>query len=640
MKGKRVFVSGGAGVIGQELIPRLAERGAIIFVGDLKPRPVSFPNSVQYRQGDLNSFTKPEMENFAPEIFIHLAATFERSAETYGFWEENFWHNVRLSDHLMTIAKDLPSLRRVVFASSYLVYNEELYEFEEPQESVVKLKESDPISPRNLTGMAKLSHEMELKFLEQFRSDQFSSVCARIFRGYGKGSRCVISRWIRMLLNDEPISVYRPEGKFDYIYAADSAEGLVRLAENYSVSGIVNLGTGRSREVRDIVDILKEYFPTMKLEMAESDIPFEASQADTTLLEEVVGWLPEYDLERSIPEMISYEREKKDKSDSEELSSIRNILITSASKKIPLIRSVKSAAQKVHPNIKIIAGDTDENALSRYEADDFWKMPPAVDDELPRIMQECTRRNIDLIIPTRDGELKYWAKHSEKLLQEGIEVIVSPLASLEWCLDKLLFSEFGKSHNLPFIPTSESPKEFHEDKLVVKERYGAGSRGIAIGVNYDEAQIHAGKLENPIFQPYVEGREISIDAYVDKRNQVKGIVLRTRDSVVQGESQVTTTFRNEKLQSKITGILELLKLRGPVVMQAFLDNKDQLHIIECNPRIGGASTASIAAGLDIWYWAILEASNVDISDYPFFRVPREVKQIRMAQDLHIYDCNF
>src|SRR5690242_16502072 len=114
MQGKRVFVSGGAGVIGCEMIPRLLDRGATVLVGDLKPRPASFPPEVQYRRGDLNTMCQAEMEAFAPEVFIHLAATFERSTESYGFWEENFWHNVRLSHHLMTIAKDLPSLRRVV----------------------------------------------------------------------------------------------------------------------------------------------------------------------------------------------------------------------------------------------------------------------------------------------------------------------------------------------------------------------------------------------------------------------------------------------------------------------------------------------------------------------------------------------
>ena len=78
-----------------------------------------------------------------------------------------------------------------------------------------------------------------------------ASACARIFRGYGCNSRDVISRWVRALLAGEPINVFRPEGIFDYIYAEDSAEGLIRLAES-NVTGIINLGTGRGRRVQEV----------------------------------------------------------------------------------------------------------------------------------------------------------------------------------------------------------------------------------------------------------------------------------------------------------------------------------------------------------------------------------------------------
>jgi carbamoyl-phosphate synthase large subunit len=300
MNGKRVFVSGGAGVIGLEMIPKLLARGATVMVGDLKSRPTSFPREVIYRQGDLNEMHEREMRQFAPEIFIHLAATFERSAETYGFWEENFWHNVRLSHHMMSLVKDQSTLERVVFASSYLIYDPTLYQFSSPSDAAVSLREGDPVQPRNLTGMAKFSHEIELRFIDQFRASHFSTVCTRIFRGYGRNSRDVISRWIRSLLNGETITVYRGEGLFDYIYAVDTAEGLIRLAEKVAVTGIINLGTGQSRRVNDVVNILREYFPCMKSVDAESDIPFEASQAEMSRFGELVGWIPEYDLEKAI----------------------------------------------------------------------------------------------------------------------------------------------------------------------------------------------------------------------------------------------------------------------------------------------------------------------------------------------------
>ena len=371
---KRVFVSGGAGVIGLELVQRLCARGSIVFVGDIKPRPSAFPPSVLYWQGDLNKFTKQEFDAFAPDVFIHLAATFERTNETYEFWNENFLHNVQLSHHLMTLAKDSATLKRVVFASSYLIYEPSLYQFSSSQEVALALRETDPVAPRNLTGMAKLSHEIELDFLSKHCSSQFSSVCARIFRGYGCGSRDVISRWVRSLLDGDPIKVFRPEGLFDYVYAADSAEGLIRLAD-VSFSGIVNLGTGCSRRVSEVVDILRQYFPDMRVTAVDSDIPFEASQADTSLLERITGWKPKFDITKAIPLMIEYERLQRANSTDNLKTQIPCILVTSASRKIPLVRSLQKAAKEIHPKATVVAGDIDPKALSFHIADASWTMP-------------------------------------------------------------------------------------------------------------------------------------------------------------------------------------------------------------------------------------------------------------------------
>ena len=156
----------------------------------------------------------------------------------------------------MSILKDIPSLKRVIFASSYLIYDPSLYSFDKPQKNSYRLKETDPIYPRNLTGMAKLMHEIELRFLGDFKCDDFSSVSARIFRSYGKHSRDVISRWIMSLLKGETLSVFRKEGMFDYIYAGEVAEGLIKLAENGNARGIYNLGNDNSRSIRYIEMLL------------------------------------------------------------------------------------------------------------------------------------------------------------------------------------------------------------------------------------------------------------------------------------------------------------------------------------------------------------------------------------------------
>lgn len=313
-----------------------------------------------------------------------------------------------------------------------------------------------------------------------------------------------------------------------------------------------------------------------------------------------------------------------------------HVLVTSASKKVPLVRAVQDAARKLHSNIQVIAGDLNENALTRYIADGFWKMPRSVDTEIDAIIVGCKERNIRTIIPTRDGELLFWAQSQTCFAEQEIDVVVSPVASVQICLDKLAFAQFGEIYGLPFIPTSTHLDEIEWERYVVKERYGAGARKIGLNLDRQSAVEHSAMLENPIYQPYIAGREISIDAWLDRSHQVKGLVLRSRDQIIDGESQVTTTFRDAQIEVLVKEILQTLKLTGPVVLQALIDAKNNLYIIECNSRFGGASTLSIAAGLDIFYWSLLESYGVDISVYPFARVPNEVRQIRVPSDIYIH----
>jgi carbamoyl-phosphate synthase large subunit len=93
---------------------------------------------------------------------------------------------------------------------------------------------------------------------------------------------------------------------------------------------------------------------------------------------------------------------------------------------------------------------------------------------------------------------------------------------------------------------------------------------------------------------------------------------------------VTTTFRDAALEEQAVRVLAALQLRGPVVLQAIVVDGG-LRVIECNPRFGGASTASIAVGLDSLYWSLAEA--LGDTESPFFnRSPGEIRQIRMPVD--------
>lgn len=303
--GKRVLITGSMGIIGKALVSRLVSEGAQILSVDIKPTNWS-DNSIKHVQADLSKVIPDECASFGPEVIFHLAATFERTIESPGYWKTSFDNNVLATHRLLEKVSSLDSLKLFVFASSYLIYDPKLYM---GAIEVCSLKETDPIAPRNLVGLAKYFTERELSFLEDTER-QFRAVSARIFRVYGRGSRDVISRWIRAGLRGERIEVWGKDSRFDYIYADDVAEGLIKLAESQNAEGIVNLGSGRSRSIGEVIDILKQKIATLQVNEITSDIQRESSQADMSLFNKITGWVPSTTLEEGIQQIVEYERQK------------------------------------------------------------------------------------------------------------------------------------------------------------------------------------------------------------------------------------------------------------------------------------------------------------------------------------------
>lgn len=312
-----------------------------------------------------------------------------------------------------------------------------------------------------------------------------------------------------------------------------------------------------------------------------------------------------------------------------------NVLITSISKKVPLIQCVKKALSKLDENIKIIGGDTDKKAIGKYFLDEFWKMPMISKINISEFIQVCKQKNISVIIPTRDGDLDFFSRNKDILKSKEIHVMISDFNSINKCFDKLKFSNNDDNFQKLFIPTFDNIENNLNKRFVVKERFGAGSLSIGINLSKEKALEHSLLLENPVFQPYIEGFEISIDAYIDLNNQIKGIVLRKREIVVNGESQVTTIIEDITLEKEFKSILRYLNLYGHVMLQAIIDSKNKIHIIECNPRFGGASTLAIRAGLDSFYWVYLESLKLSIEDHHFKKSDEEITQVRYSKDLYI-----
>jgi carbamoyl-phosphate synthase large subunit len=205
-------------------------------------------------------------------------------------------------------------------------------------------------------------------------------------------------------------------------------------------------------------------------------------------------------------------------------------------------------------------------------------------------------------------------------------------------LDKLKFSEFLSNQNQINIETTTNIESLDQKGFyVVKERFGSGSKEIGLRLNFEEALKHSHKLSSPIFQKFIEGTEISADVWIIPE-VYKSIVLRYRTVIQDGESQITRIFKNSQFENQLLDLALQLEISGPAVIQAIIDSENNLHIVECNPRFGGASTASNAAGSRVLRKMILYSlkgeAGISVSKVEEIR---ELTQARVAMDILKYD---
>jgi nucleoside-diphosphate-sugar epimerase len=244
-QGKRVLVTGSSGVIGRCLVDRLLSMEANILSIDVEPFPFlkTTHRNITHIQNNVGNVIHPIVE-FNPEIVFHLAAMFGRTKDSKNYWMNSISNNAVVSHVLLKLLANSTDTKVFVFASSYLVYDPDLY----LSTYECSLFEGDNLRPRNVVGLSKYFTEKELEFISM-ENKNFRSVSARIFRVYGYGSHDIISRWIRSVLKGEDLQVYGRYAQFDYIFADDVAVGLIKMAETKQANGPINLGSGVSTSI-------------------------------------------------------------------------------------------------------------------------------------------------------------------------------------------------------------------------------------------------------------------------------------------------------------------------------------------------------------------------------------------------------
>jgi carbamoyl-phosphate synthase large subunit len=288
----------------------------------------------------------------------------------------------------------------------------------------------------------------------------------------------------------------------------------------------------------------------------------------------------------------------------------QNILITSAGRRVSLVRFFKEAVDVAGLPAKVYCTDLNPQWSSACRVADAAFDAPRVDDAgYGHFLANLIERNdIGLMIPTIDTELPILASLRPRLAQAGCEVIVSDLSFVRRCRDKRLTGEIFADLGI------ESPKTFGIDALdfpcFAKPYDGSLSKGARRIDTPQEAVLASERDDKIIFMEYLDPehyREYTVDMYLDREGNTKCIVPRQRIEVRCGEISKGITDKGAVYEWLRSRFRRLTGARGCITVQIFSSRAQDRYVgIEINPRFAGGYPLSHLAGARYTDWLIDE----------------------------------
>jgi carbamoyl-phosphate synthase large subunit len=164
-----------------------------------------------------------------------------------------------------------------------------------------------------------------------------------------------------------------------------------------------------------------------------------------------------------------------------------------------LIRDIIDSLHDAHDfDVLIIGVDANPSAHGRLLCDRFEVLPVAEEDEfgyIDSILKIHEDIGIDVLITLSEGESRVVARYRDRLIDAGIRVSVSNSSTVEIMTDKLMMLQHMDKNHIDaglFVPinNNDDVKDalkflgYPEEKVVLKPRKSAGSRGVIIYDSY------------------------------------------------------------------------------------------------------------------------------------------------------------
>jgi carbamoyl-phosphate synthase large subunit len=277
-----------------------------------------------------------------------------------------------------------------------------------------------------------------------------------------------------------------------------------------------------------------------------------------------------------------------------------NVLITAASRRVPLVQAFRRALRHQNVSGSVIATDVNSLSPAVHVAHRAYRVPLSTDpsylDELEII---CEAESIGLLVPTIDDELEMMGRAAERFRRLGVIIASSDERSAAICNDKFETCLYLRAHGVA-AAASYLRDTLPPDvglPLFIKPRFGRGSVGAHAVKTRRELDFFLDYVPDPVVQEYLPGAEFTIDLLCDFEGRPLSVVPRQRVVIRSGVIDRGRTVYDESLIDLAIACARVLKFRGPVNIQCRHVNGRPV-VFEINPRFSGGIPLTIAAGAD------------------------------------------
>ena len=287
---KKIIIIGGAGFIGHNLAIKLKENNfdvsiidglevnnltSVIGNYDNLPYPLLSKKIIDSRLDLLSEKKIPlfvqDARNYhslshiiskiKPEVIIHLAAVSHAVRSNKNPYN-TFDHSLRTLENALDASRE--NVKHFIFLSSSMVYG---------NFKTQEVNEESACEPIGIYGALKYAAEKIIISYNQVFNLPYTILRPSALYGERCISRRVGQIFIENALFDKELSINGDgKEKLDFTYIEDLTDGILNIINNKnSINQIFNLTFGEGREINEMIDILKESFPKLKVKKVDRD---------------------------------------------------------------------------------------------------------------------------------------------------------------------------------------------------------------------------------------------------------------------------------------------------------------------------------------------------------------------------------